>query len=282
MNTFWKVNPGKSNPSVSTMFVTLTNVPNGVYSAYFYFMQNVSGAKGNVSGGGAGPYYFSEFTAFNASSNFVTTASTDSASAPLLNYLKLPGVSTGGTNSIQFTIAYTGGGDGIGVCGMQLAPVLTAPAGLSAVATNGQVKLIWNPVFSATGYDVQRATNSGGSYTTLASRLNATNFTDVAVTNGVTYYYIVTALNPAAEAVSSAEVSAVVPWPTVTLSAGGFTNAGFTLQFPLPDGLNYVVETSPNLFDWTPVFTNMATNGLFFFRDTNPPSPRRFYRGRIP
>ena len=281
MNTFWKVNPNKSTPSASTMVVTLTNVPNGAYSAYFYFMQNASGATGNISGGGIGPYYFSEFTAFNASSNFVTTVSTSSGSNPLVNYLKLPGVVTGGTNCIRFTINYTSGGDGIGVCGMQLVPVLVAPAA-SAVVTNGQVKLNWNVVSGATAYRVLRATTSGGPYTTNASNLNIANYTDTAVTNGVTYYYVISAVNPVNDEVRSTEVNATLPLPAVPvmLVAGGFTNGQFSLQFSSSNGLNYVVETSSNLVNWTPVFTNAATNGSFIFTDTNLSDPQRFYRAK--
>jgi len=280
MNTFWKVNPNKSNPSVNTLSVTLTNVPNGAYSAFFYFLQNVSGARGSIFGGGA-TYYFSEFTAFGASSNFVTTVSTASGSAPLVNYVRLPCVSTGGTNAIQLTINYVSGGDGISVCGMQLVPLLIPPTPMVVSATNNQIKLAWNAVASATGYNVSRATISGGPYAAIANNLNTTNYTDTAVTNGVTYYYVVSAVDPAGYVASSAEVSAALFLPMlVTVTSGAVTNGQFSLQFLSQDGSTYVVEASSNLLNWAPVFTNTATNSSFFYCDTNATVPQRFYRIR--
>ena len=213
MNTFWKVNPNKSNPSVSTMFITLTNVPNGVYSAYFYFMQNVSVAKGNISAGGSGTVLFQRIHGVQRLQQF----------------------RDGGQHGFGFNAAGQlpqiarrfHGRNEFDPIHHQLhqrrrrhrrlrnaiGSILTAPNGLLASVTNGQVKLVWNSVFGATGYNVQRATNSGGLYIMLASNLNATNFTDAAVTNGVTYYYVVSALNPAGETASSIEISADLPLP---------------------------------------------------------------------
>ncbi|MDE3099021.1 MAG: DUF4982 domain-containing protein [Verrucomicrobiota bacterium] len=212
MNTFWKVNPKKSNPSVSTMGITLRNVPNGGYSAYIYFMQNISGATGSAIAG-ATAYYFAEFTAFNASSNFVTSVSTDSGSSPLVNYLELPALSTGGTNSIQFYVNYINGGDGIAVCGLQLVPLLVPPTGVTASVTNGRIDLSWISVAGATSYNVMRATTSGGPYASVVTGLNDTNYTDATVTNGVAYYYVISAVNPVGDTANSDEISARVPPP---------------------------------------------------------------------
>jgi hypothetical protein len=57
-------------------------------------------------------------------------------------------------------------------------------------------------------------------------------------------------------------------------------NCGFNLQFQGLNGQNYIVETSTNLVDWTPIFTNMPNNGVFIFTDTNANNPRQFYRVR--
>jgi cellulose 1,4-beta-cellobiosidase len=82
-----------------------------------------------------------------------------------------------------------------------------APASPAATAGNGQVALTWPAASTATSYNVKRATVSGGLYP-LLSNLTTTNFTDTGVVNGTTYYYVVSALNPAGESVNSAPVSA--------------------------------------------------------------------------
>jgi fibronectin type 3 domain-containing protein len=53
---------------------------------------------------------------------------------------------------------------------------------------------------------------SGGPYTTVASP-TSTTFTDTALTNGTTYYYVVTAVNSGGESGNSTETSAT-PQPS--------------------------------------------------------------------
>jgi cellulose 1,4-beta-cellobiosidase len=55
---------------------------------------------------------------------------------------------------------------------------------------------------------------SGGPYTTIASGVTATSYLDSGLTNGLTYFYVVSAVNSAGESVNSAEKSA-------TPAAGG-------------------------------------------------------------
>ena len=57
-------------------------------------------------------------------------------------------------------------------------------------------------------YNVKRATASGGSYTVIAPSIGAAGFKDTTVTNQVTYYYVITAVNADGESVNSVEVSA--------------------------------------------------------------------------
>lgn len=85
--------------------------------------------------------------------------------------------------------------------------VPSAPTGLSATAGNGQVTLSWNTVSNATSYNVKRSTTSGSNFTTIGST-GSTSFTDTTVTNGTTYYYVVTAVNSAGESAPSSQVSA--------------------------------------------------------------------------
>jgi hypothetical protein len=50
------------------------------------------------------------------------------------------------------------------------------------------------------------------------------------------------------------------------------------LQFSGVDGRTYIVQTSTNLVDWAPIFTNQQTGGLFIYTDTNATDLVRFYR----
>ena len=78
---------------------------------------------------------------------------------------------------------------------------------LVAVAGSGQVALTWSATATASSYNVNRATVSGGPYTIISS-LASTNYTDTAVANGVTYYYVVSAVNGSGEGPNSSEASA--------------------------------------------------------------------------
>jgi hypothetical protein len=79
------------------------------------------------------------------------------------------------------------------------------------------VDLSWSASANAALYDVKRASRADGPYTTIASAITATSFADTAVSNGVTYYYVVRAINPRGVSVNSAEVSAT---PTAATVAG--------------------------------------------------------------
>jgi autotransporter-associated beta strand protein len=90
-----------------------------------------------------------------------------------------------------------------------------APSGLAATAGNGQVLLSWTGSPSATSYLIQRGTSSGGETTTVSGTDTAASFTDSGVTNGITYYYVVTASNAYGLGGTSNEASAT---PTQTFS----------------------------------------------------------------
>jgi len=70
---------------------------------------------------------------------------------------------------------------------------VTAPIGLSALSANRSVTLKWSG--SAPRYNVYRSTTSGGGYTKIISDLKWSYYTDNTVTNGTTYYYVVTSLD---------------------------------------------------------------------------------------
>ncbi|HEV2207633.1 MAG TPA: glycoside hydrolase family 2 TIM barrel-domain containing protein [Verrucomicrobiae bacterium] len=86
-----------------------------------------------------------------------------------------------------------------------------APVNLTATASDGQAYLHWDFGFATTSYHIKRATASGGPYSLLANS-SAVAYTDSGLTDGTTYFYVVSALNNYGESADSAEVS-VTPLP---------------------------------------------------------------------
>ncbi len=108
-----------------------------------------------------------------------------------------------------------------------------APAGLLASAANTQVSLAWSASATATRYNVKRGTTTGGPYTTVSSP-TATNFTDTGLTNGTTYFYVVTAVNSTGESANSVQASATPVAPTQAPAAPtGLTATAGTAQVSL-------------------------------------------------
>jgi fibronectin type 3 domain-containing protein len=94
------------------------------------------------------------------------------------------------------------------------------PTVVSLSGTGGtlshSVALNWTASTSTgiAGYNVYRATRSGGPYTLINSTLvSGTTFTDNSVQSGTTYFYVVTAVSNSVESINSNEVQAVVPSP---------------------------------------------------------------------
>ncbi|HAN09191.1 MAG TPA: hypothetical protein DCP90_01085 [Clostridiales bacterium] len=90
----------------------------------------------------------------------------------------------------------------------------SAPINLSATLNaSSKADLSWTASEGATSYNVKRATTSGGTYTTIATEVEATTYTDTTVIAGNTYYYVVTAVNIAGESTNSNEASITIPVP---------------------------------------------------------------------
>jgi hypothetical protein len=107
----------------------------------------------------------------------------------------------------------------------------SAPTGLAATAGDTQVSLTWNAVSGATSYAVKRSTTSGGPYTTVAPSVATTSHTDTGLSNGTTYYYVVTASNAYGESGNSNQASATPVSPSgVLLASDAFPYATGTLH----------------------------------------------------
>lgn len=107
------------------------------------------------------------------------------------------------------------------------------PANLTAIGANGQVLLAWSTTLGATGYVVKRSLTSGGPYEAVASDVKGGRYTDTAVVNNTTYYYVVSATNPLGESGDSNEASATPNPPSdltvPVLTAPSAASAGSTI-----------------------------------------------------
>jgi hypothetical protein len=121
-----------------------------------------------------------------------------------------------------------------------------APTNLVATAGNAQVGLSWSASSGATSYNVKRSTTSGGPYTTIASP-TTTSYTDMGVTNGTTYYYVVSALNTAGESANSSQVSATptaiaTVYEATKIPVTGSPNARLFTWTGFPDGAGEIAD----------------------------------------
>jgi hypothetical protein len=99
------------------------------------------------------------------------------------------------------------------------------PTSLSATALSGQVNLGWTGSTGASTYRVQRGTSNGGPYSLIAT-VNGTSYSDTGVSNGTTFYYVVTALNATGESAPSNQAAATPGCTLPAAPSGLVTTAG--------------------------------------------------------
>ncbi len=182
-----------------------------------------------------------------------------------------------GTTYYYVVAAVNGAGTSANSSQVSATPQLAVPpvpTNVVASAGNGQVGLSWSASSGATSYNVGRSTTSGGPYTTIASP-TATTYTDTAVSNGTTYYYVVAAVNGAGTSANSSQVSATPATITTVINyGGGFTSSGLQLNgnaalnganLELTNGGAYEASsayytTAVNVQSFTTAFSMQLTN----------------------
>jgi hypothetical protein len=188
-----------------------------------------------------------------------------------------------GSYSVVATVSnanYTGSGTAT----LTIADPIPLPAAPSPTASPAlqQVLLSWNAVHSATSYTLLRSSYSGGPYVPIATGLTNLSYTDTAVTEGNSYFYVLTASNatgtgPASSQVSAIPLSAIQAWRQQWF--GTTDNGGSATDTANPTG-----DGIPNLMKYAlgldPLSTNAAarpqailTNGYLqmTFSRTNDP-----------
>ena len=183
--------------------------------------------------------------------------------------------------SAAYTAGFDGGGESVdskeALATPQGAPL--APTGLTATSGNTQVALTWNASAGATSYNVKRATISGGPYTIVAGS-SSTSYTDTGLSNGMTYYYVVTALNSGGESGNSSQASATPQAvPTATPTPVPPTATPTSTRTPTPTPLPPAPPTGLTASSGPP-------RGSISLRWTEPTSPgitqNRIYRRADP
>lgn len=138
----------------------------------------------------------------------------------------------------------------------------------SLTATNGpnagNVTLTWDAPPGTPSFTLKRSTTSGGPYTTVSSGISDLRFTDSGLTNGTTYYYVISATQSGIESPHSAEIS-ITPlsfawngtsadWSVASNWGGTTPGNGSLLLF---NGTPAVTTTSNNL-------ANLGVSGIVF------------------
>ncbi len=117
---------------------------------------------------------------------------------------------------------------------------------VAALASSLRVDLSWTESYGATGYSLKRSTAKGGPYTSIATTSTG-SYTDSGLISGVTYYYIVTAVNANGESNPSSETVALA-----SSVAGGF-------ESPAIGAGNYKYNPGSGSSGWT--FGGIAGDG---------------------
>ena len=119
------------------------------------------------------------------------------------------------------------------VCVYGLLPPVppAAPTNLSANAGNTAAALTWTGAPHATDYNIKRATQSGGPYAMIKTGVTTPNYVDQGLTNGVTYYYVVSSHNAFGESAANSNQASVTPSAS---NQGTIISVNFVGNAPTP------------------------------------------------
>ncbi len=162
------------------------------------------------------------------------------------------------------------------------------PTGLTATAGDSQVSLDWadNTEPDLSHYNVKRSTTAGGSYTQIATNVTVSSYTDTGLTNGTTYYYVVTAVDTSSnESGNSNEASATpegIPDTTPPAAPTGLAATAGDAQVSLdwadntePDLSHYNVKRSTTAGgSYTQIATNVTVSA---YTDTGLTNGTTYY-----
>jgi pectin methylesterase-like acyl-CoA thioesterase/PKD repeat protein len=123
----------------------------------------------------------------------------------------------------------------------------SVPGNPSASVGNAQVTLSWGASTPATSYNIKRSTVNGGPYTTITN-VATTSYVDGSVTNGGTYYYVVSGVNTCSESANTLALG-VVPQnnsAVYQINSGGPAVSPFAADAYFTGGSTFSTATSIN------------------------------------
>ena len=124
-------------------------------------------------------------------------------------------------------------------------PTPIAPPGLSAAPGDGRVGLSWTASPGATGYYVWQSTTNGGPYKLIGTNVSSDSFTNLALTNGLVYYYTVTATNASGASPVSAPVSARPTSASMPRIITAYSGSQLSLAWPA-DHTGWILQAQTN------------------------------------
>jgi regulation of enolase protein 1 (concanavalin A-like superfamily) len=187
------------------------------------------------------------------------------AHAPTM-VLDVQGQGTGNGTKVQLWSDQNVDGQRWGLVPLWTAPPVqmppAAPTGLTAADAGGsQASLGWTASSGATSYIVKRSTVSGGPYTTIATGVTSTLYSDTALSPLTSYYYVISAVNGNGQSANSTEQSLSPNWIQGDIGAVGasgsstFANNVYTVKgagadiWGTADGFQFVSQTVNGDFD---------------------------------
>ncbi len=136
-----------------------------------------------------------------------------------------------------------------------------APTGLTATAvSSSQINLSWAANVGANSFRVKRATVSGGPYTTIASGVTSTSYSDTGRSSGTTYYYVVSAVNGMGESANSAQTSATTPGGSIAVPNFGFETPVTSTFIYNPGGASWTFSGNSGISANNSAFTSGNPN----------------------
>ena len=243
--------------STFTVSNNLTLFPSSVFSYALGQNTTTVGVKGNLALGGTNNIFAGAgFT--NGTYTLMTYTGVLSGNFPTLGATPMGFVCTFNTNTAgQVNL-------------IVIPPPPGIPANLTAQGTNLLINLQWSASSNADSYNLKRSTINGGSYTIIVN-LAATNYSDAEVNPSMTYYYVVSATNAAAESANSIQASAI-PLPSLVSTNLNFQVNGDQLHLSWPTdhlGWRLQIQTNDlntglgtNWVDW-PDSTNIFQKNIF-------------------
>ena len=206
--------------------------------------------------------------------------SATSASGPFsiissLQYLTATATGLADDTTYYFTVAAT---NAAGSVTSNVASDTTAPGAPSVTAIPGNTAntLTWAAVPDAIGYTVESGTVSGGPYNILGTTAGTT-YTDTGLSNGVTYYYVLSSSNANGVSGFSTEAGATptasVPVAPTLAAVGGFQKVALTWT-PAAGATSYTLLTGTQTGG--PYSTLIAVSGTTY-TETGLPSDNAYY-----